>query len=148
VQDPTGAPDATTAGAPGELAQALDELREIGAGARRLADLLVERARVGLRNSVFRLVLGAWLVLVVVTITVSAAVAVVAGLRGAIGGAAGSPWVGDLAGGGLVLGAVWAAAVTVRGQLSRRNSRRLALKYPAGAELARRSVDDRNGAAG
>jgi hypothetical protein len=142
VADPTDGP--------GELAQALDELREIGARGRRLADLLVERARVGLRNSVFRLVLGAWLVLVVVTITVSAAVAVVDGLRAAIGGAAGSPWVGDLAGGGLVLVAVWVAAVTVRARVSRRNLRRLALKYPsAGEKLAGRSIaDDRTGAAG
>jgi hypothetical protein len=77
-------------------------------------------------------------------------VAVVTGLRGAIGGAAGLPWVGDLAGGGLVLVALWAATVTVRAQVSRRNLRRLALKYPsAGEKLARRSVvDDRNGAAG
>ena len=112
------------------LARALVELRAIGRDLLDLANVGLDRAKLGLRSGAFRLLILTWLGLTAAAATIVAAYFVVDGLARGIGELLGGQiWAGRLVGGSLILLLIGAVALTVRARSRRENLERLQNKY-------------------
>jgi len=116
---------------PGEtLGRILIEARSVGRDVIGLVRVALDRARLGARSGVFRLVLLAWLGIAGAAATVISVYFVVQGLAGWVAEACGGrTWAGRMAAGVLVLAAIGLAFGLQRGRARRAELRRLEARY-------------------
>jgi len=120
------------------LERAVEHLREIGRGLASLLDLLVERARVGVREGAFRLLAAVWMGLATVAATVLAVWLVLVGMAGGLARLFGdNAWAGRLLAGILVLMLLACAGAIVRSRSRRIHLERLHRKYARRGGLTR-----------
>jgi hypothetical protein len=112
------------------LARALVELRAIGRDLLELANVGLDKARIGVRAGAFRLLILGWLALTATAATVVAAYFVVEGLTRGIGELlGGQAWAGRTIGGALVLLLIGTLTLIARARSRRANLARLKDKY-------------------
>jgi hypothetical protein len=121
------------------LERILAEARSVGRDLLDLVRVSLDRARLGARSSVFRLLVLTWLGLAGATATVLSVYFIVQGLAGlatdAFGGRA---WAGRLAAGVLVLAVSGLAIGFLRGRSRRAGLRRLEARYGERARASER----------
>ena len=112
------------------LARALVELRAIGRDLLELANVGLDKAKLGVRAGAFRLLILTWLGLTAAAATIVAAYFVVDGLSRGMGELFGGQiWAGRLVGGSLILLLIGAVALVARARSRRANLERLKKKY-------------------
>jgi hypothetical protein len=112
------------------LASALEDLyadaKEIASASRRIALIQWLELQLALRRGIVMVVVGAWVTLIVVVASIAAAIHLVRGVIEGVAAASGRSWIGELAGGALVLATLAGVACCGHAVWSRRNSRRTA----------------------
>ena len=112
AQRPASDPKAGAAGGPASLSalarELTSDLKQIGGEAQTLARLRIERAKLATREAAHTALLGSWLAIVGIVITVAASILFLIGLSDAVSDLAGNTeWVGPLIVGGVGLASGW-----------------------------------------
>lgn len=130
------------------LRAAGSEILEIGDHVKRLLEIKADRARINLQGRMQRLLVGGLLAVTGLTVCIAASLYLVAGLTGALAVLfGGRGWAGDLAGGAILLGAIWGGAALALARGRRSQLKRLAEKYRRPERGKERSQTRREGVA-